>query len=206
MTFSPDELQRMTQIGMGTENVSPMLGAIVKMIHPKSLLEIGAGTTTMFLLSALDDVRSELAYDQAVVSGDERGDERLSVLVPRDILAPYMPVLTVFEDFSVQPSTADTVTTIAEQRGWSDLLRFVTGDFFVEAEHVLPTLEPLDLVWLDAGDPVEDIRFLNAIWPYLADEAYVLMHEPFVPLPVAIAGGPPADARCVTSAPRCSTS
>jgi predicted O-methyltransferase YrrM len=180
----------MTQVGMGTENVSPLLGSIVRMIHPKSLLEIGAGMTTLFLLSALDAVRSELLYDRSVLSGESNDDERLSVLVPREVVAPYNPVLTVFEDFSVQPSTADVVTAIADERAWSDLLRFVAGDFFAHAENVLSTLDPLDLVWLDAGDPVQDIRFLEMVWPHLHDDAYVIMHEPFVVLPVSAVGQP----------------
>jgi hypothetical protein len=38
---------------MGTENVGPLLRALVQMLRPKRILEIGAGYTTPFLLEAI---------------------------------------------------------------------------------------------------------------------------------------------------------
>ena len=39
--------------GMGTENVGSLLRALVQMVRPQRILEIGAGYTTPFLLDGL---------------------------------------------------------------------------------------------------------------------------------------------------------
>ena len=39
--------------GMGTENVGSLLRALVQMVRPQRILEVGAGYTTPFLLDGL---------------------------------------------------------------------------------------------------------------------------------------------------------
>ena len=41
------------RMGMGTENVGPLLRTLVQMIRPQRILEVGAGYTTPFLLDGL---------------------------------------------------------------------------------------------------------------------------------------------------------
>ena len=46
---------------MGTENMAPLLGALVRFVKPRVVLEVGAGYTSAFLLQALADNVAELA-------------------------------------------------------------------------------------------------------------------------------------------------
>ena len=41
---------------MGAENLGPLLYTLVRFIKPQSVLEVGAGYTTLFLLQALRSV------------------------------------------------------------------------------------------------------------------------------------------------------
>ena len=47
---------------MGAENLGPSLYALVRFVKPKTVLEIGAGYTSLFLLQALRDNDEELAF------------------------------------------------------------------------------------------------------------------------------------------------
>ncbi|KQU51502.1 hypothetical protein ASG84_25735 [Rhodococcus sp. Leaf278] len=175
---------------MGTENVGSVLEALVKMTRPTQLLEIGAGYTTLCMLSALSDVAAELHRDAQIVQGQIDDPERQSLLIPRVALTPYHPSLTVFEDFSVQPSAADRVVDIAQAKGWDAYLNFVSENFFDDGPRILADLTAaVDVAWLDAGDPIEDIRFVNTLLPYMASDSWILMHEPTLTIPVQLADG-----------------
>ena len=50
MTIEHSEHFRM---GMGTENIGPLLRTLIQMIRPQRILEIGGGYTTPFLLDGL---------------------------------------------------------------------------------------------------------------------------------------------------------
>ena len=57
---------------MGTENMGPLLYALVRFIKPRRVLEVGAGFTTLFILQALADNEAEIAALRAARAGPER--------------------------------------------------------------------------------------------------------------------------------------
>jgi len=50
-----------------TENVGPFLYSVVKTIRPKTVLEVGAGYTSVFLAKALSEIRAEDNFDQVLL-------------------------------------------------------------------------------------------------------------------------------------------
>lgn len=178
------------QVGMGTENAARLLASLIGMTRPEQLLEIGAGHTTVAMLAAMAEAAESAQHDRQVVRGEFVDVERLSLLVPRAVTATYQPSLLVFEDFSVRPSSADRVVEVAGLHGWTSMLRFVDQDFTLEGPTILRDLDrPVDLAWLDAGDPIQDVGFVNAILPFMAPDSWIVMHEPSLTLPVRLTDG-----------------
>ena len=50
---------------MGVENMGPLLYALIRFVKPRTILEVGAGYTTFFVLQALKDNEDELAHLRA---------------------------------------------------------------------------------------------------------------------------------------------
>lgn len=190
MNLNDPELKSAFQIGMGTEHSADILEVLVQMLRPTQLLEIGAGYTTLSILSGLASARDEQSRDSEIVKGNVLNAERQSLIKPGAAWNTYSPHLTVFENFSVQPSSADKVASLAKKKGWESMLTFINADFFSDSYASLASLPaPLDFVWLDAGNPIEDIQFINTIAPHLADDSWIVMHEPFICLPVQLSDG-----------------
>jgi predicted O-methyltransferase YrrM len=179
-----EALSALARPGMGTENAGPVLRVLARMLRPRTVVEVGAGSSTLHLLLGLRDAVSEAAEDRRIVRGevtaDERADERASVLHPRSALDDYAPRLLVVDDFSVPGTSAHHVREAARSLGLDGMLTFIERDFFQLADHELDGWGPLDLVWLDAGTQADDARFLTSLWPRVAPGGTVVLHEPYL--------------------------
>jgi predicted O-methyltransferase YrrM len=175
-----EALSALARPGMGTENAGPALRVLARMLRPRTVLEVGAGSSTLHLLLGLRDARSEAAEDRRIVRGEIAADERASVLHPRSVLDDYAPRLLVVDDLSVPGTSAHQVREAACSLGLDDLLTFVERDFFDLADQELDAWGPLDLVWLDAGTQADDAGFLTSLWPRVAPGGTVVLHEPYL--------------------------
>ena len=86
-TPKPLEYAEHLRAGFGTESAAPFLRALVQMVRPQRILEIGAGYTTPFLLEAI--VNNERVFDDGNLN--------------HDYLARYVydPKLVVIDDMSL---------------------------------------------------------------------------------------------------------
>ncbi|MET9374556.1 DUF2087 domain-containing protein [Streptomyces sp. NPDC002992] len=175
-----EALRALTRPGMGTENAGPALRALARMLRPRTVVEVGAGSSTLHLLLGLSDARAEAAEDRRIVRGEVAAEERASVLHPRSVLDDYAPKLLVVDDFSVPGTSAHRVRETARTLGLDAMLTFIERDFFALADHELDAWGPLDLVWLDAGTQADDAGFLTSLWPRVAPGGTVVLHEPYL--------------------------
>jgi hypothetical protein len=157
----------------GTELMGPLLYSLLRSGRPRSVVEVGMGYTTPFLLQALYDNRQDFLRErrllrEKVASLPEAGglslDEMTRIgletapapaLDPAHYLVPYEPHLYAFDDLSDQHQQRSALGVVAVVRrlGLDPLLTFVNGDpcgqTAVFAKHHLP----IDLVWHDADRP-----------------------------------------------------
>ncbi|MGX1562684.1 DUF2087 domain-containing protein [Streptomyces sp. NPDC055506] len=173
-----EALSALKRPGMGTENAGPALRVLARMLRPRTVVEVGAGSSTLHLLLGLHDALEEAAEDRRIVRGEVTADERASVLRPRAVLDDYAPRLLVVDDLSVPGTSAHQVREAACSLGLDGMLTFIERDFFHLADHELDSWGPLDLVWLDAGTQADDARFLTSLWPRVAPGGTVVLHEP----------------------------
>ncbi|MFF3373668.1 DUF2087 domain-containing protein [Streptomyces sp. NPDC002680] len=175
-----EALSALARPGMGTENAGPALRVLARMTRPRTVVEVGAGSSTLHLLLGLRDARSDAAEDRRIVCGEVAADERASVLHPRSVLDDYAPRLLVVDDLSVPGTSAHQVREAACSLGLDDMLTFIERDFFDLTAHELDAWGPLDLVWLDAGTQADDAGFLTSLWPRVAPGGTVVLHEPYL--------------------------
>ncbi|GAA1377732.1 class I SAM-dependent methyltransferase [Streptomyces beijiangensis] len=184
-----EALSALTRPGMGTENAGPVLRALTRMARPRTVVEVGAGSSTLHLLLGLRDARAEAAADRRLFGGEVTNDERTSVLHPRSALDDYAPRLLVVDDISVAGTSAHQVSDAARALGLDDMLTFVERDFFGLTDQELDAWGPLDLVWLDAGTQADDAGFLTSLWPRVTPGGTVVLHEPYLATTAATPSG-----------------
>ncbi|MES9525395.1 DUF2087 domain-containing protein [Streptomyces capoamus] len=175
-----EALTGLTRPGMGTENAGPALRALTRMVRPRTVVEVGAGSSTLHLLLGLRDARAEAAQDRCIIDGGTVAPERASVLHPRSAVADYTPKLLVVDDISVPGTSADRVREAARDLALDDMLTFIERDFFALTDEELDGWGPLDLVWLDAGTQGDDAAFLTSLWPRVAPGGTIVLHEPYL--------------------------
>src|SRR5258706_479583 len=104
--------------GMGTENVGPLLYALTCMRRPTTVIAVGLGYSTLFLLQALGDVEREKARDERVLSGAIDDPARREVLLAgtggEALLAPQGHLIAI-DDFSDDDGRLSALSQCAEQ-------------------------------------------------------------------------------------------
>lgn len=141
----------------GTENVGPLLYALVKLCRPRSLLEVGAGLSTIYLLKALAE---NLEADRL-----ERTTNK-NVYGKTDYYADdYRPFLLTLDDMSHGRSLAPKVSEMAAELRLDDALILENADFKGFSSRIPDRLLPLDFVWFDCGGLEEYVDFANEYWP-----------------------------------------
>jgi hypothetical protein len=170
--------------GLGTEHVAGLLYSMVRMTRPRSLLEIGLGYTTPFLLQALRDNIEEHTEDLGRLQRAEPDDPRLDVLRLEAHEGDYAPRLLAVDDLSDPDTTAAEVPRVIAALGLNHLYTLQHGSFRGLTSTLAPPVVPFDFVWFDCGGPHEYVDFLAEYWPYIEpDGGILLLHYTYWHLP-----------------------
>ena len=175
---------------MGVENMGLLLYAFTRFVKPESVLEVGAGYTSLWLLQALADNQAELGRcDTAVRAEGYRvgpgvGDE----WVRSDVLAARAtPKVHLVDNCGVHGCGSDAHTTahrvvdVARELGLEAHLQLHVMDAYdlpsSDAGRSEPSLRALDLIWLDfgVGSGKKLVEFLDAMWPRLRPGGHLLV-------------------------------
>ncbi len=171
----------------GTEYVAPLLYSLVRMTRPKTIVEVGSGYSTLFMLKALADNRTDYVEEAALLKEktlllgnlDEVDVRTLAVnpdvlawlnkpgkdcsLNPKFYLSDYQPHLFGFERHPPEHEYVKSLLAAVEQSGLRNLFTLAHTSSFsasmLPEEHL-----PIDLAWNDDDDYV---AFFEAFWPYL---------------------------------------
>lgn len=156
--------------GFGTENVGPLLYAQIRFCRPRSLLEVGAGYTTLFMLQALKDVKAQdlEARDSGVFRcGRTEFFDR-----------GYEPLLTTLDDFSHDGTVARSVQAASTALGLDSFADFRNRDFRGFSTELDAGRLPIDFVWFDCGGLEEYVDFVGEYWDLInPDGGIVVFHS-----------------------------
>ena len=192
---------------MGAENLGPSLYALVRFVKPKTVLEIGAGYTSLFLLQALRDNDDELAFLRREKRADREADEggqKPMAGMPSDAawfaaaetrrLLRSPSVLHCVDDLSHAFCTAREIKKTAERLGVEKHLEMYDGDAWAGAPPACrPKLSlgtkkkkdgtptavagPVDMLWVDFGVGDRLDAFLRLYWPSVKPGGFVVVHS-----------------------------
>src|SRR5258708_29293140 len=159
---------------MGTEAVAPLLAALVQLVRPSRVLEVGMGYTTPFLAAALADVEERVRAESEALSrkttpylanGVELDDAWLaaepSLVTPAFYLKPYRPRLVAVDDLSIGESSAGAVHSVLEELGLADRVTVVNANLRESAGLLPEDALPIDLAWVDAW---AGLYFFDRFW------------------------------------------
>jgi hypothetical protein len=184
--------------GMGTENVGPLLYALVRMRRPRNVLAVGLGSSTLYILQALADNAAESAHD-AVLLADTGGSARTALLHPdwpHGTCAMNGHCVGV-DDFAVADGRRDALETAVHALGIASELTLLHGR--LEAVALPPEKLPAQLVWIDAGHQLDYGALVARCWPLVdADGGLLALHYTYVDVDLPGGGrvmvpGPPAN-------------
>ncbi|HEX6473245.1 MAG TPA: hypothetical protein VF069_29405 [Streptosporangiaceae bacterium] len=172
---------------MGTEAVAPLLAALVRLVRPQRVLEIGMGYTTPFLAGALAEVEAETRAQSAALIAKtrpylERGaplDEdwlnaEPALLAPGYYANEYRPRLVAVDDLSIPESSSPKVWDVLRELDLDRLVTVVNADLRDCVRHFPDGFLPIDLAWVDAW---ECLYFFDNFWELVnPDGGLVIMH------------------------------
>ena len=187
---------------MGAENLGPSLYALARFVKPKTVLEIGAGYTSLFLLQALRDNDEELAYLRREKRADrEAGEQKAMAGMPKDAawfdaaettrLLRSPSVLHCVDDLSHAFCTAREIKKTATKLGIEKHLLMHDTDAWLGAPEACrpPRAEgdaetprfgdggPVDMLWVDFGVGDRLDKFLRLYWPVVKPGGFVVVHS-----------------------------
>lgn len=142
--------------GMGTELVAPFLYSLVRMVRPERVLEIGAGYTTVWLASALED--------NADVLIDWNCDHRY-------FQSDYQPTFVCVDRQSENPNTLSDLTKWIEA---NETVSLLNADYMDVVDQLKTSHSDFDFVWFDCGGPDEYAFFCEHYLPFCS--GIVLLH------------------------------
>jgi hypothetical protein len=167
--------------GMGTENVGPLLYALVRMRRPKRVLAVGLGYSTLFLLKALGDAHAETIRDRAVLAGQTHDPARRSVLV-NEAPVDAENLLIGVDDFSDDQGRLARFQKSVSRIGCSQFFE-LRRQRYQELQFGPATY--FGFVWIDCGHQVEYAELCNCFWPLVeSDGGLFAMHYTHVDLSV----------------------
>lgn len=159
----------------GTELMAPFLHSLVRTIRPRTVVEVGSGYSTLFLLHALHECAAEHAAERTALiaktrqmhaagengagagaSGDMRFHDWLVAppanLDPAFYATDYRPRLYAFDDLSAEAGAASEVVATAAALGLGERLTFVADRAIGNSARIALAHRPLDLVFNDAAE------------------------------------------------------
>lgn len=184
--------------GMGTEHVGPLLHALVSMRRPHTVVAVGLGYSTLFLLQALADVEQERARDARVLSGRLPDPARQEVLWPDPPAGARRPRLWAIDDFSDDRGRLARLSGCVGRLGLAHLLSLQRSR---HQDWRPPAGLRAGLVWLDCGHQLDYTGLCNRFWPLVDDDGGLMgMHythidvQPLADQPAVVVPGPWANA------------
>ncbi|WP_082727843.1 DUF2087 domain-containing protein [Burkholderia mayonis] len=173
---------------MGTENSASLISALIRMTRPATVVEIGAGDSTIFIAKALQQTRQDWQHDKDLLDAST-WQERSALLDPTGIPDIYQPRLITIDDFTAEGSSAeeawDALKNHDVDRG---LVTFVKSNFYALDDATIASWGAIDIAWIDAGTPADDVRFVAALWEHIAPGGYLCLHEPTMLTTVSMEG------------------
>lgn len=179
---------RLIRPGMGTENSASLISALICMTRPATVVEIGAGDSTIFIAKALQQARQDWQHDKDLLDAST-WQERSTLLDPTGIPNIYEPRLITVDDFTAEGSSAeeawDALKDHDVDRG---LVTFFKCNFYALDEATIASWGAIDIAWIDAGTPADDVRFVAELWEHVAPGGYLCLHEPTMLATVSMEG------------------
>lgn len=164
--------------GMGTENSAALISALIRMARPVTVVEIGAGDSTVFIAKALQQARQDWLHDKNLLDSSA-WQERSALLDPTGIPDVYQPRLITIDDFTAEGSSAEEAWAVLKNHDIDEhLVTFVKSNFYALDEATIASWGPVDIAWIDAGTPADDVRFVATLWDHIAPGGYLCLHEP----------------------------
>lgn len=157
---------------MGTDSVAPLLYWLVRMLRPRTVLEVGMGYTTPFLARALDDNAAAIVTEQGMIeasSPDQNPELPLARRAYYD--EAYEPRLVCIDRMTDPTSSAQRAFAVIEELGLSSLCHLIKGDLRNSADEVRQTVGLLDLAWIDTWDT---LAFMRNYWDMIEPAGGVL--------------------------------
>lgn len=172
---------------MGTEAVAPLLAALLRLVRPERVLEVGMGYTTPFLAGALAEIQAQTRAESAALAAKTRPyleggaplDERWlntepALLTPEYYTRPYTPRLVAVDDLSIPESSSPLVLEVLRELELDRLVTVVNADLRACVRHFPDDFSPIDLAWVDAW---ECLYFFDNFWELInPDGGLVVMH------------------------------
>jgi predicted O-methyltransferase YrrM len=156
---------------MGTELMAPLLYALIRSTRPRTVLEIGVGYSTPFILRALADNAADFARERDAVPDDH-------VLLASYFEREHAPVLHAVDNMAHADSTAPRVVETVARLELSSFLRLHQRDFRGFSEVMDPEALPFDLIWFDCGALNEYSDFLAEYWDLVNPSGgMILLHS-----------------------------
>ncbi|AJX33368.1 Uncharacterized protein conserved in bacteria (DUF2087) [Burkholderia oklahomensis] len=179
----------MIRPGMGTENSASLISALIRMTRPATVVEIGAGDSTIFIAKALQQARQDWQHDKDLLDAST-WQERSALLDPTGIPDIYQPRLITIDNFTAEGSSAEEAWDALKNHDVDGgLVTFVKSNFYALDEATIASWGAIDIAWIDAGTPADDVRFVAALWEHVAPGGYLCLHEPTMLTTVSMEGG-----------------
>jgi predicted O-methyltransferase YrrM len=172
---------------MGTDAAAPLLHALLKLVRPERVLEVGMGYTTPFLASALSEIAEEAQVEAQALAAKTRpyleggtplDDDWMhgapALLAPEFYDSTYRPRLVAVDDWSIPESSSPRVLDVLRKLGLADLVTVVNADLRECDRHFPADFTPIDFAWVDAW---ECLYFFDHFWDLInPDSGLVAMH------------------------------
>ena len=160
---------------MGVENIGPFLYSFIRFTKTKSIVEIGAGYTSLWILQALKDNDDEM---ERVRTLQRSGTCRLldwPWAAPDQVewFSRRNGTLLCIDNCLHQKETATGATAIAKTLGLEGYMQFFQGDAFdLELKP-----ESIDILWCDFGVGSRMKDFCLTGWPSIRPGGFLLCHS-----------------------------
>lgn len=175
------------KISSGTEYMAPLLYTLIRMTRSRTVVELGSGYSTFFILQALSENRTQIDREMKALRKktiplgdlnhlDLQNRQHKSLINewlnsegdacnvdPRYYLAPYDPHLYCYESLTKEDPYVKNMATWVEENGYMDTFTYIINPIFYY--HLIPADRlPVDLVF---NDDVGYKESFEKLWPLL---------------------------------------
>ena len=160
---------------MGVENAGPLLYALVRFAKLRTVVEIGAGYTSLWLLQALKDNDDEM---ERAARLQDTGKCRLldtdwTISEFVDNYRSRQSSLLCIDNCAHQKETATGAAAVAKNLGLSEYFQFIQGD----AYDMQFDTESIDLLWCDFGVGAQMREFARSAWKSVRPGGFLVCHS-----------------------------